>query len=204
MSAVEELERQALEKFDERAFVDFLQDIDDRSGWGDGGRWELIGGIPVDLPPATIGHSIIAQNLERMLANALGCNRPDLDVLREVGVRHPLDEYFRPVADVVVYEVAELNGRDQDRFFETCQLVCEVLSPSTRHHDLVFKRRRYIELPGCQHILFLEQNEMRARHWSRASGWAETVYSAPSDRIALPEFSFSCHLKDLYARTDLA
>ena len=155
------------------------------------------------MPPATFIHSTIAENFERLLASAFSRNMPGLDVRREVGVRHPRDEFFRPVADVVVYEASELKGRDKDRFFGTCQLICEVLSPSTRHHDLVFKRRLYMEMPDCLHILFIEQDMMRARHWSRESGWAETLYTDPDDRIDLPEFGFACAVRDLYARTDL-
>ena len=203
MSAVETLERLDITKFDEAAFVEFLENNGGQSGWGEGGRWELIRGMPVDMPPATIGHGTIAENLERLLFTALSVHRPDLDVRREIGIRHIADEYFRPVADVAVYETSELNGRDQDRFFATCQLVCEVLSPTTRHHDLLFKRRRYTELPGCQHIIYLEQNQMRARHWSRSSDWSETIYEAADALIELHKFGFSCRLKDLYARTDL-
>ncbi|EAU41712.1 hypothetical protein FP2506_14804 [Fulvimarina pelagi HTCC2506] len=203
MSAVEELERLDVAKFDEAAFVEFLENNGGASGWGEGGRWELIEGLPIDMPPATIAHGIIAQNFERLLLGALISRELNLDVQREAGVRHPTDEFFRPVADLIVYDAAERQGRNKDLFFQTCQLVAEVLSPRTRHHDLLFKRRRYLELPTCKHVILIEQDEMRLRHWARSADWAETVHADPDDPIELPEFGFSCRLKDLYARTDL-
>ena len=203
MSAIEELERRNETRFDERAFVDFLKSIEGRSGW-DGGRWELIDGITIDMPPATLRHGAIARVFERLLASALSQNGLPLEATREVGVSHPRDATFRPVADIVVFDPQEELASGGERFLKSCKLVAEVLSPSTEHYDLVFKRRRYAELPDCLHILMIEQDRMRVRHWYRRNDWAETVYERPDDPIDLPEFGFSCRLSDLYARTDLA
>ena len=204
MSAIEDLERRPNAKFDERAFVEFLEGNDAQSGWQEGGRWELIEGVPIDMPPATFNHGIIAQNLERLLFNTAAVDHLTLDVHREVGLRHPTNASFRPVADVVLYDPAERLGRGHDRFYGTCRLIAEVLSPSTRHYDLVFKRRLYTEMPDCLHILFIEQEVMRVRHWARTSNWDETVYTDPEARVDLPEFGFSCGVRDLYARTEVS
>lgn len=203
MSAIEELERRNATRFDERAFVDFLKSIEGRSGW-DGGRWELIDGVPIDMPPATLRHGAIARVFERLLASALSQNGLPLEATREVGVSHPSDPTFRPVADIVVFDPKEELTSGEERFLKSCRLVAEVLSPSTEPYDLVFKRRRYVELPDCVHVLMIEQDRMRVRHWARRNDWTETVYEGPDDRIDLPEFGFTCRLRDLYARTDLA
>jgi Uma2 family endonuclease len=203
MSAIEELERRKEARFDERAFVDFLRTIEGRSGW-DGGRWELIDGIPIDMPPATLRHGAIARVFERLLASALSQSGLPLEATREVGVSHPSDTTFRPVADIVVFDPQEELASGGQRFLKSCRLVAEVLSPSTEPYDLLFKRRRYAELPDCLHVLMIDQDRMRVRHWSRRNGWAETVHEEPDERIELPEFGFSCRLRDLYARTDLA
>ncbi|MEN3794410.1 Uma2 family endonuclease [Fulvimarina sp. MAC3] len=197
MSAVEELVSRARSRFDEASFLDFL---DERS---DDGHWELIEGIPFMMPPPSMRHRAIAKNLERLLNAALRAAQLPLEADREVPLRHPTDTSFRPEADVVVIDPDEEVARPTDRFYETCRLVAEVLSPSTEHVDLVTKRQRYTELPECQHIVILSQNEMRLRHWARSCGWAERVYMDPEAVFDLPEFSFSCRLKDLYARTDL-
>jgi Uma2 family endonuclease len=203
MSAIEELERRNETRFDERAFVDFLKSIEGRSGW-DGGRWELIDGVPIDMPPATLRHGAIARVFERLLASALSQNGLPLEATREVGVSHPSDATFRPVADVVVFDPTEEMASGGERFLKSCRLVAEVLSPSTEPYDLVFKRRRYTELPDCRHVLMIEQDRMRVRHWSFRNGWAESIYDKPDDRIELPEFGFACIVRDLYIRTDLA
>ncbi|MCQ0987248.1 Uma2 family endonuclease [Jiella marina] len=203
MSAIEELERVDNTKFDEKAFVDFLESIGGRSGWDEGGRWELIDGIPIDMPPTTLRHGAIARVFERLLASALSQNGLPLDATREVGLSHPNDPMFRPVADVVVFDPQEEISAGGDRFLKSCQLVAEVLSPSTEHIDLLFKRRRYTELPNCLLVMIIEQDRMRVRHWARQKDWAETVYEDPEGVIDLPQFGFSCALRDLYARTDL-
>lgn len=203
MSAIEDLERRNETRFDEQTFVDFLDSLEPGFGW-ESGRWELIDGLPIEMPPATRRHGFIAQNLERLLAAALSTAHPHLDAIREAGIRFENDPMFRPVADVIVFDVEKEASDGNDRFYETCRLIGEVMSTSTRQYDLLQKRRRYTELPDCLHVLFIEQGRLYARHWARSQGWAEAVYERPDDLIDLPEFGFACHLKDLYARTDLA
>ena len=69
MSAIEDLERRNETRFDEQTFVDFLDSLEPGFGW-ESGRWELIDGLPIEMPPATRRHGFIAQNLERLLAAA--------------------------------------------------------------------------------------------------------------------------------------
>ncbi|KQT54851.1 hypothetical protein ASG43_04720 [Aureimonas sp. Leaf454] len=179
-------------RFDEASYLDFLarhEDVD--------ARWELIEGIPIQMPPATMRHGRIASNLERLLSAALARAASRYDGRREAGIRHSSPD-FRPVADVAIVDPREEEDDGGDRFYDDCPLIAAVLSPSTEHYDLIWKLPRYQELAACRHVLRIAQTESCVRIFSRDAGWAETVLRDPDDRIDLPEFGFSCSLADLY------
>ncbi|MCW4113585.1 Uma2 family endonuclease [Aurantimonas sp. MSK8Z-1] len=53
MSAIEDLVRRGERKFDEAAYLHLLAELPA------GDRWELIDGIAIEMPPATIRHAVI-------------------------------------------------------------------------------------------------------------------------------------------------
>ena len=199
MSALEPATRLARRRrFDEADFVRFLEKKADEDG-----RWELIDGIPIQMPPATLRHQRIAANLERLLYKGLEAVGSDLDARREAGLRHPSDPDFRPVADVVVIDPRQEEENGHDRFYDRCVLVAEVLSPSTEHYDLIWKRPRYVELPFCEYVLLMSQIEMRVRFSSRENGFVEQVLSA-GDTLAFPFLQVSIPVEDLYRGVSLS
>ena len=104
------------------------------------GDWELWDGIPVAMSPSPVSrHQGIALEVAALAREQLrrraGCRcRVRLELDWHAGE----DTLFRP--DVMV-----LCGEDLDHDYPTRPpaLIVEVLSPSTRHIDLGFKRRRY-------------------------------------------------------------
>ncbi|MBC8130505.1 MAG: Uma2 family endonuclease [Rhizobiaceae bacterium] len=184
-------------RFDEATYIDFLIRREDEDG-----RWELIEGIPIQMPPATMRHGRIASNLERLLSAVLARAGSSHDGRREAGVRYPLAD-FRPVADVAIIIPRQEMDDCDERFYDECLLIAEVLSPSTEHYDLIWKLPLYQELPDCRYILMISQHEFAMRFYSRNADWVERSFRSPDDLIDLPEFGFSCRLGDLYRGTPI-
>ncbi|MEE2951067.1 Endonuclease, Uma2 family (restriction endonuclease fold) [Fulvimarina manganoxydans] len=184
--------------YDEHAFIELTSPVVDDH------QWELIDGIPLRRPARSIRHQMIAQNAERQL-NTCSASKPDhIGALFATGLRHPNDTRFRPIADVAIVDLNEVIENGNDYYFDRCFLALEVISSDSLDLDEQIKLPRYRELPLCNHIIAADSEYFRVRHWARSRGWAETAYDRPDDLITLPEFGFSCRLKDLYARTDLA
>ncbi|MBP0614634.1 Uma2 family endonuclease [Jiella mangrovi] len=195
MSAIEILPSlKRPDPFDEERFLKFLESRPEEE------RWELIGGEPIYMPPASVCHQIIAATLARLLSSALrGIGSPLIPV-HEVGLAVESVSDFRPIADLVVIDPGDI-GRQiyATRFF----LVAEVVSQSNTSDHISTKRKLYAQLPDCQHVLILSQTDLAVEVWSRSRNWEGRVYRSPDDRIELPEFGFSCSVDEIYAHTDL-
>ncbi|MCE7026793.1 Uma2 family endonuclease [Jiella avicenniae] len=163
-------------------------------------RWELIDGEPVMMMhPPSLKHQIIGQNLEQLLNDALEAKSPDRFAIREVGLAVPAHPGFRPQADLAIIDTIEGNPYFAERF----HLVAEVLSDSNTPEFISTKRLRYADHPDCLYVLIISQSDFAVEIWSRSKNWQGQVLRSPDDRIALPEFGFSCAVQDLYVRTDL-
>ena len=110
------------------------QDLDDLPG--DGRRYELIDGSLVVTPAPGSVHQLVSGALYRVLWSA---RRPGTVVFTA-----PIDYVPEPTTslqpDVVVVEEAEVG---EARLTRTPLLVVEVVSPSSRRHDLGSKRSAY-------------------------------------------------------------
>ncbi|HEY9055736.1 MAG TPA: Uma2 family endonuclease [Aurantimonas sp.] len=163
-------------------------------------RWQLIDGEPfVMMSPATGKHQRIAANLDRKLTAALETSRPELDVLREIGLAVAAHPDFLPIVDlaIVPLEVGDTL------YFEEFYLAAEILSPSNTIEHISRKRERYSQAPTCLYVLILSQTDLAVEVWSRSDDWRGRVFRSPDDRIELPEFGFSCTVRDLYRGTPL-
>lgn len=164
-------------------------------------RWQLIDGEPfLMMSPPTGKHQKIVANLDRQLTAALERTRPELDVLREIGLKVDGRPDFLAVADLAIVP-SEVGDK---LYFEDFHLVAEVLSPSNTQEHISYKRRCYSEAPLCQHVLIVSQTDPAVELWSRARGWEGRVYRSPEDMIELPEFGFACPLAALYKGTPVS
>jgi Uma2 family endonuclease len=96
-------------------------------------RYELVDGVPVEMPPPTLRHQVLGSNIEIALRPAVG-QPVEGFVLREVAVK--LSPYRAPNPDVCVHL---RSGRS--RLTKVCvdgppDLAVEVLSPGNRDKDL--------------------------------------------------------------------
>lgn len=84
-------------------------------------------------------------------------------------------------------------------------LVVEVLSPSTRNHDLDNKLPVYRAMPSLEHILIIEQNRPSVVQHSRAGdAWTQRQYSELADIVTLDSLGASLSLAQIYRGIDFS
>ena len=128
---------------------------------GDDTRYELVGGVLVMMNPPKVPHADIATNLMLFLAGRL---HSPCRVNQAVGVLLDSHDDTYMEADLAVSCEARRSGQAH---LEAPQLIIEILSPSTKDHDLAHKLPRYWELPSVEEILFVSSTDRAVRHWRR-------------------------------------
>lgn len=129
-------------------------------------RYELVDGRPVMMAPPKEAHGTIAGNVAAALGPLL--RRPCRLVLQAGVLRDDQrDRYFE--ADLAVTCAPPEAGRQA---LEAPRLIMEILSRSTRAHDLGTKLDRYRELEAVEEIVLVSSEARRVTYWRRApSGW---------------------------------
>ncbi len=144
--------------------------VEDYSLWE--GRWELWSGIPVAMSPsADKRHQRIAGNLHFLVKSALESQSCDgCEVYFELDWVATPDTVFRPDLLVVCAD-------KPSRYLETTPVfVVEILSPSTRQRDLVYKRESYAQL-GVRYYAIIDPEQpsvellvLEGQHYRPAEG----------------------------------
>jgi Uma2 family endonuclease len=131
--------------------------------WDDGTdiRYELVGGQPVAIAPATEAHGTGVINLGRQLGNLL---KSPCRVVGEAGILLPNREDTYYQADLAVTCAPPLRGAQH---VPDPVLVVEVLSPSTAQHDRGTKLFDYREIGSVQEIVLVASETRRVELWRR-------------------------------------
>jgi len=122
-------------------------------------RYELVDGEIRAMAPAGDRHGLICANVAILLHRRRP--RPECAPRVEAGIRVDDHDFF--VADVVLAcgrPRAEPGTPDP-------WLIVEVLSPSTRLHDLGLKADRYRELAGLRELWLVDSERRRVQQWLR-------------------------------------
>ena len=181
-----------------------------QAGRPDHERWELVGGRPVMMTPPTLAHNRIADNLARLLDDALAANAPARLAVQRAGIELGVEaDDFRPEPDVAVIDADFAPGQ---RFAARAYLVAEITSasdaapvPGEAMPWIDVKRRLYRAHPPCTAILVVDQDRLEVLVERRgADGWRAERLAGPEARLDLPEFGLGCRLAALYAGTPLA
>ena len=163
-------------------------------------RWQLIDGVAMMMPPPTVPHQVIANNLAFELNTLFRQQRRKLLAVQEVGLMVPNVASFRARADMAVLDKPfNFKVPYADRFY----LVMEVLSDSNTDKDLAAKNRRYIQHPQNLYFLLFEQDEVRVEVRARSTGWKSAELSGYDAVLELPEWGFRMPLAALYEGTPL-
>jgi len=165
-------------------------------------KWELIDGVPIMMPPATITHVRIARNLEGLLNARLASVRPEWEADREVGVWLKGDEKYNPEPDVTVIDRVHVLGQIYvQRFY----FVAEVLSDSDKKAVLEAKLRYYQDHEHNRCVLFVRQDRIGAEQHDRQAGgrWRRRQFTRPGAVLTFPDIGAIGRLGDLYRSTPL-
>lgn len=158
------------------------------------GRWELIGGVPVEMMTgARRRHNLVAVNTTVALLTCLrgrGCDVMASDAavrISDLQVRYP---------DVVV-DCGE--GEPDDLAAREPVLIVEIASPSTREFDAVRKLREYQSLPSSRYVLLIEPDEVDVQFYTRTEGgWTLTQHRDLGDVLPLPALGTELPLAEVY------
>ena len=146
----------------------------------DGHRYELIDGALVVTPAPSWRHQDVAFELAVLLR---GLCPPDLRVfMAPVDVVLSDSTVMQP--DVLVARRADLGARDLPA---APVLAVEVLSPSTKHIDLMLKRSRF-EAAGCASYW----SSTRTSRRSRPGTWPTEAMSRSGTPAATRDWSWHC------------
>lgn len=184
----------------------------------DGQRWELVEGTPVMMTPPKIAHQRIAQNLARLLDDAIDALGLSLFAVQTPGVDLGLGSTvtsssgrastYVPEPDVAVI----VDSRDPDRRIVDAAVVLVEIVSST-DEIVTSDGRPWVDVKAalyrmhvpCQAVLVIEQERTHIRLWVRSGeDWRESHLTDPSDVLHIPCCGLTCEVGELYAKTHLA
>jgi Uma2 family endonuclease len=164
-------------------------------------KWELIDGVPIMMPPPTLVHQRIADNLTEQLNARLREVKREWRAVRDAGVWLRGDEKFNPEPDVTVIDAAVSLGQIYaQRFY----FVSEVLSASDKRAVVAAKLRYYQDHEHNRCVLFVRQDRIGAEQHTRQDGtWKVRRLSSATARLSFLEIGVVGRLGDLYEATPL-
>lgn len=162
--------------------------------WRQERKYEEINGRLVMMAGGSRNHATIAVNAATALSNRLKppCRPYNSDFLVVVADKN---RYYPDVS------VACGERRD---FTDQPVLVIEVLSPRTWREDMGEKLEHYLRSPTLRCVLYLWQDQPRARLWRPAvDGGAEPIQVYGLDQVIdLPELGVALPMAELYRDVD--
>lgn len=162
------------------------------------GKWELVDGRPVSMAPAKVAHGTIQMNLGQTLNNAFA--RGPSRAVGEAGIKPDGSEKDFYVADVAVTCTPQRPGAV---WIEQPVLVVEILSDSTRKHDIADKVPDYQNIASIQDILVISSEKRSVIHWRRhPDGWLQRNVIGTGE-VALLGVDVRLTLEDIYQGSGL-
>jgi Uma2 family endonuclease len=164
-------------------------------------KWELIDGVPIMMPPPTLVHQQIADNLNQLLNAHLREAKPEWRAVRDAGVWLKGDEKYNPEPDVTIIDARRPIGQIYaERFY----FAVEVLSASDKKAVVAAKLRYCHEHEYNRCVLLVRQDRIGAEQHMREDGtWRPRRLSSATARLSLLDAGIVGRLGDLYEATPL-
>jgi Uma2 family endonuclease len=162
-------------------------------------RWDLIDGIAIMMPLASLAQRRTALNLCTLLNETFAAQGQDRFAYFNVAVRIRGLRNFQTQPDVSVVPGVASYERYSERF----QHVAEVLSPSNTRQEIDLKLRRYREAPDNLYAVVIEPREFMVEIHAKSRNWQPAILKRPDDVIEMPEFALRCNVVDVYRGTPL-
>ena len=157
-------------------------------------RREFIDGSVFAMTGAHANHNLIAGNLHTALNIHLK-GKPCRPYISDMRVKVAGDYYY---PDVLV-NCPPVSGY----FTESPCLIVEVLSKSTRRMDESVKRLAYMQIPGLQEYVIVEQDFVKVEVMRRCEDWHSCVYFL-GDSVELVSVGLRVAVGDIYDGVDNA
>ncbi|MCK5191049.1 MAG: Uma2 family endonuclease [Methylococcales bacterium] len=155
-------------------------------------KHELIDGRVYAMAGASANHERIAVNISRKFGNHLE-NSPCEPFSSDMKIKAGLN-FFYP--DVIV----DCNfDESQPYYTETPVIIVEVLSKSTRKTDETIKRIAYLNIPGLQEYVIIEQDIVDIEVVRRSEGWQPKHYFL-GDEITFESIDLTLSVEEIYHR----
>jgi Uma2 family endonuclease len=159
-------------------------------------RYELIDGYPYMMTGGSPDHSIICNNLGRILGNLLQ-KRPRIVYNSDVYVQLANEDCICP--DVSVS--CDRRDRHATRAIQHPCLVAEVLSPRTKVRDRGLKAELYQDIPTVQEILLIDTQVMRIQLYQREGDhWIKRNFTH-DDTVVLSCLGTPISVVEVYEKT---
>lgn len=157
-------------------------------------KHEYVSGKVFAMSGASMNHELICANLLRHTGNHLQ-NSSCVVVGSNMKVKTPAGNFRYPDAMVV----CEQNSESQ-YYVTNPVILVEVLSQSTRRTDEQTKRVEYLNIPGLQEYVLIEQDFVDIEVVKREpNGWSTARYYL-GDSISLTSIGLTISVEDIYYR----
>lgn len=157
---------------------------------------ELDRGVIRMMAGGTFAHSRVQMNLWSYLRGATrgsGCRPHGSDMavrVRDESIRYP---------DLTI-DCGSTTAEPTDRILRDPRIVVEVLSPTTRDHDLGIKLPEYRVLASVVAIAFIDPDEetIAVTHRTNGGGWTDIAFTR--DDLDLPSLNLTIPHSEIFAR----
>jgi Uma2 family endonuclease len=171
-------------------------------------RWELVKGVAIMMVPPTISHQKIADNLIRLLNDALAKHDPARFAVSASGVElgeaalAPIGEDYRPEPDVMVMDA---DYEPRQRFVNRAYLIAEIVSdtdnelvPGEKEPWIAVKRRLYLAHPPCEAVILIDPYRVEVRIDLRTKdGWISDRFTSLDERLIISNCGLNCGVSDV-------
>lgn len=157
-------------------------------------KHELIDGQIYAMAGASANHERISSNVSRKFGNHLEgspCEPFGSDMKVKVG-----SKFFYP--DVIVDCQFD---ESQPYYSDNPVIIIEVLSKSTRRIDETTKRFSYMNIPGLQEYVLIEQDIVDIEVIRRSEGWISKHYYL-GERIHFESIDLTLSVEEIYHRVN--
>lgn len=157
-------------------------------------RREYIDGRAYAMGGASFNHNIISMNISRKFGNHLE-GTPCRTLVADMSL-HFGKTYVYP--DVLV-DCSKIEGKS--RFAQAPILIVEVLSKSTRRHDLTKKLIQYINIPTLKEYVLIEQDIVSVQVLRKNNDWKIEYYFL-GDLVRFESIDLSLMVEEIYDHVD--
>ena len=162
-------------------------------------QYELIDGYPSMMTGGSPDHSIICNNIGRMLGNAL---RKSSGIVYKSDVYVQLAQENSGICPDVSVSCDQRDRHTAKAILYPC-VVVEVLAPATKVRDRGLKAELYQNIPTVREILLVDTQVMRIQLYRRETNYWTIHNFTHGHKVELQSLNTQLSLAEVYEKTTL-